>query len=95
MQVKKLTHQILNKKKMCNSVHKTIDLIMDNIFLDFLDKYPKRGPEIFYKLTSSLSGDEMASFMSGKSNFVINFKIIFKLPKYVFLKSLFRVFYNV
>ena len=64
---------------------------MDKIFIDVLYKKQISIPNLFIDLTKNLSGDEMARFMSGKSDFKIWLKVIKKLPKVVFLISLIKV----
>ena len=64
---------------------------MDKVFIDVLDRNPEKGPDIFLQLTSQLSGNEMANFMSGNFKLIIWLKIIFKLPKIIFIKSLYRI----
>ena len=68
-----------------------VEILMDKVFIDVLDRNPEKGPDIFLQLTSKLSGNEMANFMSGNFKLIIWLKIIFKLPKIIFLKSLYRI----
>ncbi len=93
-QIDKIICQINQKKKIKNNVHKKFDLLMDKIFLDVLDKNKNIMPDIFLKLSSNLSGDEMAKFMSGEAKLKIWFKIIIKMPKVIFLSSLLSVLIN-
>ena len=79
------------KKKISNIVHNKFDLFMDKIFLKVIQKNQKTVPNLFYNLTENLTGDEMAKFMSGKSNFNIWFKVILKLPKLTFLIALINI----
>ena len=80
-QTNNISYQIKKGKKISNKVHGKFDLFMDKIFLDVLDKNPKRAPKLFYKMLCRLTGDEMALFMSGEVKFLIWIKIIYSLPK--------------
>ncbi len=90
-QIKNIVNQIKMKKKISNIVHNKFDLFMDKIFLKVIQKNQKTVPNLFYNLTENLTGDEMAKFMSGKSNFNIWFKVILKLPKLTFLIALINI----
>ena len=90
-QVQNIVNQIQSKTKVSNFVHNKFDLLMDKIFIDVLEKNTNSAPKIFLKLTSNLTGDEMALFMTGYFKLSIWKKIILKLPKLIFIKSLFRV----
>ena len=61
---------------------------MDKIFIKALEKNPKIFPDLFYKMNSKLSGDEMALFMNGNQSFKTWLKIIFSLPKLLFLHAI-------
>ena len=90
-QINKIVNQIKSKKEITNEIHNKFDLYMDKIFIDVLNKKQISIPNLFIDLTKNLSGDEMARFMSGKSDFKIWLKVIKKLPKVVFLISLIKV----
>jgi lycopene beta-cyclase len=62
---------------------------LDNIFLKVLEKHPKKMPEIFYRMFLG-STDTVIKFLSNKSNIFDDLLIIFKMPKWIFIKSLFR-----
>ncbi len=74
--------------------HKKFDIFLDKIFVDVLKHHPDKAPELFLKLVSTLNGDQMARFMSGASSFIIYIKIIYSMPKYIFLYSFFRIFFQ-
>jgi lycopene beta-cyclase len=62
---------------------------LDNIFLKVLEKYPDQMPDIFFKMFVG-SADTVIKFMSNKSNILEDLLIILKMPKWIFIKSLFR-----
>jgi lycopene beta-cyclase len=62
---------------------------LDNIFLSVLEKYPERMPLIFFKMFLG-SGNTVIKFLSNKSNIFEDLFIILKMPKWIFIKSLFR-----
>ena len=61
---------------------------LDDIFLRVLEKHPKKMPDIFFKMFKS-SPKTVIKFLSNKSNFLEDLTIIFRMPKWVFLKELF------
>ena len=61
---------------------------MDKVFIKALEINPKIFPDLFYKMTKRLSGDEMALFMNGKPQAKTWLKIIYSLPKVLFLFSM-------
>ena len=61
---------------------------LDKIFLKVIKNYPERMPEIFYKMFQN-SSNKIIKFLSNKSNFFDDLSIILKMPKTIFLKSLF------
>mgnify|MGYP006173413733 CR=1 FL=1 len=62
---------------------------LDNIFLRVLEKYPERMPAIFIKMFSG-SANTVIKFLSNKSNFFEDLFVIFKMPKWIFIKALFK-----
>ncbi|MDC0418310.1 lycopene cyclase family protein [Pelagibacteraceae bacterium] len=62
---------------------------LDNIFLNVLEKYPERMPLIFFKMFLG-SANVVIKFLSNKSNIFEDLLIILKMPKWIFIKSLFR-----
>ena len=62
---------------------------LDNVFLSVLDEYPKKMPYIFFKMFKG-SPKTVIKFLSNKSNILEDLSIILKMPKWVFIKSLFK-----
>jgi lycopene beta-cyclase len=63
--------------------------LLDNIFLRVLEKYPERMPIIFLKMFKS-KASTVIKFLSNKSNILEDILIILKMPKWIFIKTLFR-----
>ena len=61
---------------------------LDKIFLKVLEKYPEQMADIFFKLFKG-SPNTVIKFLSNKSNFLEDLSIILKMPKWVFIKTLF------
>ena len=61
---------------------------LDDIFLRVLRKHPEKMPDIFFKMFKS-SPKTVIKFLSNKSNFFEDLKIILKMPKWTFIKALF------
>ena len=62
---------------------------LDNIFLKVLKNNPEKMPNIFLKMFKG-STNTVIKFLSNKSNFFEDICIILKMPKWIFLKALFR-----
>ena len=62
---------------------------LDQIFLKVLDKHPEKMPDIFFKMFSG-SSNSVIKFLSNKSNFLEDLSIILKMPKWTFIKALFK-----
>ncbi len=62
---------------------------LDKIFLRVVKKHSEIMPDIFFKMFSS-SSSTVIKFLSNKSNFFEDFSIILKMPKWTFIKALFR-----
>ena len=60
----------------------------NDIFLRVLDENPELMPNIFFKMFKS-SPKTVIKFLSNKSNFFEDLSIIFKMPKWTFIRSLF------
>ena len=54
-----------------------------------MEKHPEKMPDIFFKMFVG-STDTVIKFLSNKSNIFEDLLIIFKMPKWIFIKSLFR-----
>ena len=73
--------------------HSFWDNWMDRVFVSYLENN-NRTDKIFKNMVNSLSGTEFASFMMGTANLNTKFKIIYSMPKFGFLQSLFRSLFN-
>jgi lycopene beta-cyclase len=62
---------------------------LDNIFLRVLKKNPERMPDIFLKMFKSKTST-VIKFLSNKSNILEDILIILKMPKWLFIKALFK-----
>tara|TARA_Y100000816_G_scaffold283838_1_gene261198 strand:+ start:125 stop:1189 length:1065 start_codon:yes stop_codon:yes gene_type:complete len=62
---------------------------LDEIFLRVLKKYPEKMPNIFSKIFNS-SYSTAIKFLSNKSNIFEDISIILKMPKWIFIKSIFN-----
>ena len=62
---------------------------LDDIFLRVLEKNPEMMPDIFFKMFNS-SPKTVIKFLSNKSNILEDLSIIFKMPKWTFIKALFK-----
>ena len=62
---------------------------LDQIFLKVLKAYPHKMPNIFFKMFSS-SASTVIKFLSNKSNIIEDLSIILKMPKWIFIKTIFR-----
>ncbi len=61
---------------------------LDKIFLRVLEKHPKIMPYIFFKMFKT-SPKTVIKFLSNKSNLFEDLSIIFKMPKWTFIRALF------
>ena len=61
---------------------------LDEIFLRVLEKHPEKMSDIFFKMFKA-SPKTVIKFLSNKSNFFEDLKIILKMPKWIFIKALF------
>jgi len=62
---------------------------LDRIFLRVLEKYPEKMPNIFFKMFEG-SPKTVIKFLSNKSNIWEDLSIILKMPKWIFIKALFK-----
>ena len=62
---------------------------LDEIFLRVLKKHPEKMPNIFSKIFNS-SYRTAIKFLSNKSNTIEDISIILKMPKWIFIKSIFN-----
>ena len=61
---------------------------LDDIFLRVLNKHPEKMSNIFFNMFRT-SPKTVIKFLSNKSNFFEDLKIILKMPKWIFIKALF------
>ena len=62
---------------------------LDKIFLRVIKKNSEIMPDIFFKMFNG-SSNAVIKFLSNKSNILEDFSIILKMPKWTFIKALFR-----
>ena len=62
---------------------------LDDIFLRVIEKNPEMMPDIFFKMFKS-SSKNVIKFLSNKSNLLEDLSIILKMPKWIFIKALFK-----
>jgi len=62
---------------------------LDDVFLRVLEKYPERMPLIFFKMFLG-SANTVIKFLSNKSNIFEDLLVILKMPKWIFIKALFK-----
>ena len=63
--------------------------LFDKIFMKVLDKSPEIMPKLFFNLFG-IFNNSIIKFLSNKSNFLDDIVVILKMPKWVFIKSLFN-----
>ena len=63
---------------------------MDSKFLRVLRNEPSSMREIFHEMARGMTGDEFARFLSDRFNIKIAAKVIYKMPKWLFLRNLLR-----
>ena len=62
---------------------------LDRIFLRVIEKHPEKMPKIFYNMFGA-STNAVIKFLSNKSNFLEDLSIILNMPKWTFIKALFK-----
>ena len=96
-------YTFLNIQEQCKLIRENIENIdkiklfeiekkyqfLDKIFLKVIKRNPKIMPDIFFKMFGG-SPITVIKFLSNKSNIFEDFSIIFKMPKWIFIKALFR-----
>ena len=60
---------------------------LDKVFIRVLEKHPEKMPKIFFNMFKT-SSNTIIKFLSNKSNFFDDFKIISRMPKWLFIKEL-------
>ena len=71
--------------------HKPVDLWMDEVFVAVLRHWPALAPALFLRMARALNGDEFALFLSGEANWALRLKVILAMPKWIFLKAVYRL----
>ena len=61
---------------------------LDKIFLNVLKRHPDKMPKIFFDMFNG-SSEAVIKFLSNKSNFFEDLKVILKMPKMLFIKNIF------
>ena len=61
---------------------------LDKIFLNVLKSHPDKMPKIFFNMFKA-PPKKVIKFLSNKSNIFDDLSIIFKMPKWIFVKSIF------
>ena len=61
---------------------------LDKIFLNVLKSHPDKMPKIFFNMFKA-PPKKVIKFLSNKSNLFDDFSIIFKMPKWIFVKNIF------
>ena len=96
-------YTFLNIQEHSKYIRKNIDNIMnaktytigkkyeflDNIFLRVLKDHPERMPDIFLKMFKNKS-NTVIKFLSNTSNILEDLLIILKMPKWIFIKAIFK-----
>ena len=62
---------------------------LDVIFLRVLKEYPEKMPDIFLRMFKS-KANTVIKFLSNKSNVLEDLLIILKMPKWIFIKAIFK-----
>jgi len=62
---------------------------LDKVFLRVLEKNPEKMPNIFFNMFNA-SSESAIKFLSNKSNILQDLSIISKMPKFTFIKALFK-----
>jgi lycopene beta-cyclase len=62
---------------------------LDNIFLRVLKEYPEKMPDVFLKMFKCRA-NTVVKFLSNKSNILEDLLIILKMPKWIFIKAMFK-----
>lgn len=80
----------INKPLTVETPHRRFEIVMDHILLAVIRHNPELAADIFTRLATRLSGDEFALFLSGEAGGRIWFKVVMAMPKFPFIKALFR-----
>ena len=86
-----LTRVKAGKPLTFDTPHRIFDLWMDRVFLSVLRHQPKLAPQIFSAMAARLNGDEFAMFLSGEATMKLRCKVVIAMPKWPFLRAMFRL----
>ena len=84
-----ISQNLNNIEKIYKYELKTKYKLLDKIFLKVLEKNPDKMPNIFEKIFNGQT-DSAIKFLSNKSNIIEDMTIILKMPKWLFIKSIFN-----
>ena len=62
---------------------------LDKLFLKVVEKNPKKMPQIFFNMFNTFA-HSMIKFLSNKSNIFEDIIVILKMPKWIFIKAMFK-----
>ena len=68
-----------------------IKKFLDKIFLKVISSDISKAPQIFYYFSKNISPTTFIKFMLGEANLLEYFKIIYAMPKRIFLKCLIKI----
>jgi len=93
LNIQKSTHSIVSKLKkddvLINEKQNKKYNFLDKIFLKVLLEKKNTMKDIFFNLFRKNSSKTIIQFLSNQSTFITDLKIIFSMPKLIFLKKLF------
>ncbi len=89
-QSKYISENIKNISKLKTFQIKKKYQFLDNIFLRVLKNNPSKMPNIFFRMFNNKS-NTVIKFLSNRSNFFEDLSIILKMPKWIFIKALFKL----
>ena len=81
------TGRLASSRENMRAPHRWLDRQLDKVFLRVLRRHPHLAPAIFLSMARALDGDEMAMFMSGFARPATYAKLIWAMPKLVFIKA--------
>ena len=67
-----------------------VSLLLDQVFLSYLSKYPSRAPELFLRIARGTSPDRFARFMMNHGDWRDDLAVIAAMPKWPFIVEAFR-----
>ena len=64
---------------------------LDKIFLKVISSDISKAPQIFYNFSKNISSTTFIKFMLGEANLLEYLKVIYAMPKRIFLKCLIKI----